>query len=531
MITYKNSLFGFSLIFHVHGSALWQAMVPALLSTLVLLIIVYTTEAPIENSVDSRLTDHVYTIGAYIAFFSFLLTFRLNFAYQRYWEGATALHQMLSKWLDVATLMSAFHYQSRQYDSYRPPAFGHHNKLRNVTRERERVNEMTEDETVEQLMEELEEKEQQDSRYKRSWKKFFLRRKSPKMPIPPKKGGTSSDKNRSASSSGPAKNISGYGVYKKASQRIPIPRNFHEQFNSPLLQSTRNMVIKRNSQKSTLKEKNSEEICASESTFLSLNRDQSQKTVLKSVEQHEIPCPSLFLQELVHLVSLLSGVAMSTLRNDIEGAESPLAEYFPGQPIPAVNPDDLPAEVKEEWDSSNSVISSVNFILGLSRDDKHRTLYNAGRPFQVLGGVSDREIEELQKAHGPYAKVALCSMYMQEFVSRESLHGSTGSIPGPLLSRVTHVLSDGMAGYNQARKIAYNPFPFPHAQMTAFFTLVAIFIFPILYYSFVNALPFALILNFVTVMCFQGIHSVARELGKLRFSYFRLKQMRQCLLF
>jgi len=137
MITYKNSLFGFSLIFHVHGSALWQAMVPALLSTLVLLIIVYTTEAPIENSVDSRLTDHVYTIGAYIAFFSFLLTFRLNFAYQRYWEGATALHQMLSKWLDVATLMSAFHYQSRQYDSYRPPAFGHHNKLRNVTRERD----------------------------------------------------------------------------------------------------------------------------------------------------------------------------------------------------------------------------------------------------------------------------------------------------------------------------------------------------------------------------------------------------------
>ena len=66
--------------------------------------------------------------------------------------------------------------------------------------------------------------------------------------------------------------------------------------------------------------------------------------------------------------------------------------------------------------------------------------------------------------------------------------------------------------YNQARKLSYNPFPFPHAQMTTFFTLTSLLIFPFLYYSFVNALPFACILNFVTVLCFLGIHAVAREL-------------------
>lgn len=48
--------------------------------------------------------------------------------------------------------------------------------------------------------------------------------------------------------------------------------------------------------------------------------------------------------------------------------------------------------------------------------------------------------------------------------------------------------------------------------MTAFFTLAVLLIFPLLNYSFVNTLPFACVLNFVTVLCFLGIHAVAREL-------------------
>ena len=39
--------------------------------------------------------------------------------------------------------------------------------------------------------------------------------------------------------------------------------------------------------------------------------------------------------------------------------------------------------------------------------------------------------------------------------SRETLHGSTGDINGAILSRLFQYQSDGMVGYNQARKIAY----------------------------------------------------------------------------
>lgn len=47
--------------------------------------------------------------------------------------------------------------------------------------------------------------------------------------------------------------------------------------------------------------------------------------------------PSLFLQEAAHLISLLSAVAFTTLRNDLQKAPSPLQEYIPGAPWPPVD--------------------------------------------------------------------------------------------------------------------------------------------------------------------------------------------------
>jgi uncharacterized protein (TIGR02452 family) len=51
--------------------------------------------------------------------------------------------------------------------------------------------------------------------------------------------------------------------------------------------------------------------------------------------------PSLFLQEGAHLLSLLSAVAMSTLRTDVMDATPPLVEHIPGRPWPPVDPDNL----------------------------------------------------------------------------------------------------------------------------------------------------------------------------------------------
>lgn len=494
MIPYDSSLLGFGLILRVHGSALWKAFIPACFSTLLVILYVYTTGFDIHETSykNTGAFVHPYVITAYITFFSFLLTFRLNYAYQRYWEGATAVFQMLSKFLDVANYCAAYHHQSAAYDKYRPPAFGKHEHLTNMTREREREDIVTE----EQILYGIEQKKEQEERDKKSWWKLLpgTSRKKKESATPDSERSQSnnnSSSGRSTNNSSTARRIK-KTISAHNPRRIPAPRNFHERFDlankASMSESGRRYNLRR------------------KSTRVAVPSD------LKAAEPVHIPYPSLFLQETAHLVSLLAGVALSTLRNDIQDAPSPLVEYFPGEPLPPVNPDELAKEIRRDWDSENTILSSLYFVLGLTRDERHRTLYNAARPFQILGGISDLEIEQLQKAHGPYAKVSLCSMYVQEFVSRESMAGSTGKIPGPLLSRITHVLSDGMLGYNQARKLAYNPFPFPHAQMTSFFTIVVLFIFPLLYYSFVNNIYFACAMNFITVLCFLGIHDVAREL-------------------
>jgi hypothetical protein len=185
------------------------------------------------------------------------------------------------------------------------------------------------------------------------------------------------------------------------------------------------------------------------------------------VDPDQVP-PLLFLEEVAHLLSLLSAVAFSTLRNDLPYAESPLTLFEPGLPWPHVDPDAYKRKNRTGWEGSKyRWFTLMRFIIGASRTARDRTLYNAARPFRVIGNVSDEEIAQLQQARGPLAKVALVSMWIQELISREyQTNDSTGIIAAPILSRLYQFVSDGMSGYNQARKIASIPFPFAHAQLT-----------------------------------------------------------------
>jgi hypothetical protein len=161
--------------------------------------------------------------------------------------------------------------------------------------------------------------------------------------------------------------------------------------------------------------------------------------------------PVLFLQELAHLSSLMNAVALSTLRNDVEGVSSPLSLYVPGSAWPAVDPkldENLYDSKLEAW------LYAFLYFLGKGRSPSERAKYNIARPIPVLGGVSDAEIQMLQMARGPLAKTQLCFGWMSEFATREH-----GEAHGALLSRTMQFMSDGMVAYNDCRKIMFNPFP------------------------------------------------------------------------
>ena len=64
--------------------------------------------------------------------------------------------------------------------------------------------------------------------------------------------------------------------------------------------------------------------------------------------------------------------------------------------------------------------------------------------------------------------------------------------------------------YNQARKVAFIPFPFPHNQVTTFFLVVVIFYLPFLFLSYVPEIAGAAVMNFLSVLIFSSLHEVAR---------------------
>lgn len=219
--------------------------------------------------------------------------------------------------------------------------------------------------------------------------------------------------------------------------------------------------------------------------------------------------PPLFLQELAHLSSLLTAVALSTLRNDMEGFESPLGIYEPGQKWPEVDPN------KDEMlrkKGLKAFLAMVKNFMGVGLTAEQRSEHNAAQPLPVIGGVSDAEIRFLQIARGPYAKTQLCFNWLSEFIIREQLAGSLGLVGPPIISRIFQFLGDGMIYYNHARKIMSIPFPFGHAQISIIFVVFMVAVIPYLMHHEVEQTTVGAILTFLTVLCIQGTNEVARDL-------------------
>jgi hypothetical protein len=389
MIKYKTGLFGLKSLFVWNGSAVFRAFLPASLSNGVLLLyyFIYGEEAKSHT----KFVDNTYTIAAYISIVGFLLVFRLNYSYQRYWESTTQIHRMSGRWLDSAICLASFHYQCREYDDRRPLSFGSLPKIKNETRERER---RVAEKTIRKSIQNICAKDIAEKKTHSSWS---FRRKD------------GSSRYMSQRSNSSIKSIK--------PNRRPTATLSSEQFKMMSLQRIEETKPNRNNWRAS---------------FAPGLLSKGKRARLLKLTGLESATPSLFLQEAAHLYSLLSAVAMSTLRSDVEGTMTPLTEYKPDLPLPAENPDELGQDIQMKYYKRNPLWGFVFYLFGLKRSRRERTLYNAARPFHVIGGISDEEARCLQQAKGPYAQMALCNMWLKEFISREYLNGSTGNVAPPI---------------------------------------------------------------------------------------------------
>lgn len=567
MIPYDRSAFGWRLIFRIHGSAVYRSVLPSLVA--VLLYFLFRKYNVDGSGIDEDVL-HPYAVGVLVTSSTFLIIFKLNQSYSRYWEACGNTHQFMSKWVDATTHTGMYHMQCDHYADIKPPSFFDYPELNSLsmTRNRERVNipliqddDSSNDEHYNDNTGLRNRKQAQTQTVQSIPDMLAAQRFS---------GGNSNAPGQSGGSIGSSNKLSGDSKkfskdYKKQEYRrrsVSKSINYLESSSNKKKkqqQSVRPDTWRNNDPRSNnianLYNVSSRSVgdidsgdlesdaLYKESVFDALgsepiplvgkpkldgnwgayytkNPKQSLSTFVDPYRPDIMDpkgfasiqggrTPPLFLQELAHLSSLLNAVALATLRNDMEGCESPLAIYEPGQPWPEVDPNNDELIKKKGF---QAFVFAIKKFLGVGLSAEQRSKHNAALPLSVIGGVSDAEIRFLQIARGPYAKTQLCFNWLTEFIIREHLAGSLGNVAPPIISRIVQFLGDGMIYYNHARKIMFIPFPFVHAQLSVIFVLFMVAVIPFLMHQYTDEPAVGTILTFLTVLCLSGINEVARDL-------------------
>ena len=237
----------------------------------------------------------------------------------QYWEAFTAVHQMHSKWLDVGMHLAAFHLQSARYNSIKPPSFGQHPHLTSIERERERINEPTREEIEQQIDERIEKDKEMEKKLASKFSRWGFRKRRPKKNSLQKAAVASIRlTTKTITSNNPAPTIRRQSL----DQRIKQTR---KSING--LQPPRKHLPPPKKAPSPVKMggKTHRRVVSSVSCVSQADVNQPLKTNTDSLDERP-----LFLQEAAHLLSLLSAVSLSTLRNDLEHAEYSLIPFEPG---------------------------------------------------------------------------------------------------------------------------------------------------------------------------------------------------------
>ena len=297
--------------------------------------------------------------------FAAFLTLEHSFSPQ---QGA--VQQFMSKWMDATMHTAVFHLQSKCYDGARPPSFFDHDELNklNLTRERSRRREMSHSST--RILKSV-----------YDCKKELLRDDLDRTTLVNEGSGTRSamfnyvrsstlSANDSISNSGRIiRRAAGFSHFTgDASPESPLPSSLPigvlngrwDALPTPTGQASSTTQLR----------------TALNATYFPaaqrLNRNFAYRPSGKT--------PPLFLQELAHLSSLLCAVALSTLRNDIEDMESPLDVYVPGAPWPVADPDQLPQNIRLEFQHRYHIFTIIRYWLGNDRLPSNRNRHNASRP-------------------------------------------------------------------------------------------------------------------------------------------------------
>ena len=480
-----------------------------------MLLFIFIRTSPYFSSLSSRIQDP-YVLEVLVLSTTLLIAFRANYGYERYWDACGDSFQMMSYWLDAVANAGIFHMQQKHHDCFKPPSYFDHHDLNRLGLRRDRQ----QDDKSKEGDRDIPCTTANNTNARMGIESMFpISKANADFPF------AQSNDTIKAASINQRQNPKG-----KPSSRMPSVLKEGDQESLHLLQQQQqhhqHQQQNHRHNKSTMGDPKylvqkgrldggwGAQFPDGKSTYHNMNDpnlDWSQhvKTDPRGFASNAGGrTPNLYLQELVHLASLCNAVALATLRDDIEGTKIPLTRYLPGEAWPEVDPSKLitPRTLVE------IIKDAIYAITSYDCTPEMQTEHNISRPIPVLGGISDSEYMFLTMARGPSAKVLLAWNWLSEFITREDLEGSFGKVGAPLVSRIHQFLSDGMIHYNHCRKTMFTPFPFPHAQISALFVMIVLFIVPLLMDEYMNHDAIGALITFLTVTCLAGLHEVARDL-------------------
>ncbi|OLP89053.1 Suprabasin [Symbiodinium microadriaticum] len=108
MIYYRKGYGGLLILFRIVGTSWPFGVAPGLIALAISLILSFWPA--LDDIIRSRddFISHPYAFQLFAYLLGFLMVFRTNFAYQRYWEAIGAMQNMAAKWLDGALMGITF---------------------------------------------------------------------------------------------------------------------------------------------------------------------------------------------------------------------------------------------------------------------------------------------------------------------------------------------------------------------------------------------------------------------------------------
>jgi len=216
-----------------------------------------------------------------------------------------------------------------------------------------------------------------------------------------------------------------------------------------------------------------------------------------------------FQATLLHRFSLMHALALQYLRRDNDLCNLVAADSGEG----TEGWED--AVGSKQVEASGRGASCAQICSSADHTEQRHIEEMAGMPLPVLGGIGD--VAPTLEHYDDRVAWALASNL--SLVNTRRAIGGLVADP-PAYSRVHQAITDGMQGFQQARKIEETPFPFPYAQLLTFMLYVFAIAYPVLAAAETggpNAFetgtywvpPF---LTFLVTLTYFGMHEVATVL-------------------